>query len=230
MNARPLFALAALLAVASQATAQTYDLGHKPKKGTKTAYTLTFNINGQGQTIVYKAKISNEVVEVKEDGSFLMAMYQSEHQVSVGGVPQQTASETITSVTGYDRYGKPVTMGGDDTTPNAYRTANLTSFIAPVAPMKVGESWKATIVANRETGAVAATHNYMFVGTEKQNGKDVAVIEFTVAESTGANPASAKGKVWIDLATGETVRYEADVKAMPNEAGPVSGKVVMVRV
>lgn len=229
MKTRLLVVLAAGLALAGQASAQTYDLGHKPKKGAKTVYALTFNIDGQGQTIVYKAKITNETVDIKEDGGFLVASYQTDHQVLIGGQSQQTASETITSVTTYDKYGKPVTMGGDDTSPMAYRTANLTSFIAPVTQMKVGESWKATVQANRETGAVAATHHYMLVAVEKQAGKDVAVIEFSVTESTGSNPASAKGKVWIDLSNGEMVRYEAEMKAMPNDAGPVSGKVVMVR-
>jgi hypothetical protein len=108
------------------------------------------------------------------------------------------------------------------------RVANLTSFIAPPSAIKIGESWTVKIEADQEKGAVAATHSYKLVSVQNQGGKDVAVVEFTVTES-GEKGASAKGKAWVEVATGETIRYEATMKNMPTDGGPASGKVVLVR-
>jgi hypothetical protein len=214
--------------LAVQASAQTFDLGFKPTKGSKTNYTLSFAIDGQSQKIVYRAKIRNEVVDAKEDGSYIVASYQTGHEVLVDGVSKQTAADTITTVTTYDKVGKPSAIGGDNANPVSFRVANLTSFIAPPTVMKVGETWTVRILGDKAKGTVDVNHAYKLASVEKQAGKDVAVVEFTVTE-VGANGASAKGKAWIDLSNGETVRYEATMTNMPSDGGPVNGKVTLVR-
>lgn len=218
----------ALFSLAVVSTAQTYDLSYKPTKGSKSVYLLTFNIEGYGQQIIYKAKVTNETVDSKEDGSYIIATYQTDHEVIVSGQSQKT-TETITSVTTYDKVGRPIAMGGDNATPASLRVANLTSFIAPPASVKIGEGWTSRIAGDKEKQTVSVVHTYKLLSVEKQNGKDVALVEFTVTEGAGDAPASAKGKAWIELSNGETIRYEAMLTNMPSDGKPESGKVTLVR-
>lgn len=225
---RPLLVLAVCaLAVPSMAQT-TYDLTFKPKKGAKSVYQLSFDIEGYGQQIIYKAKITNETVDEKEDGSYIIATYQSEHEVIVSGQSQKT-TETITSVTTYDKLGKPLAMGGDNATAASMRVANLTSFISSATPVKIGDTWTVRIAGDKEKGTVGVTHTYKFLSVEKQGGKDVAVVDVSVIEGSGDTPASAKGKAWIEISTGETIRFEAKMTNMPSDGGPASGKVTLVR-
>jgi hypothetical protein len=225
MKTRPLVIAALLAAAAVQAGQQTYSIQYKPVKGSKTAYSLSFAIDSPSIKVTYEAKIVNEVVEVKDDGTFIMASYQSDGVTIVDGVKQPSAAETVTAVTTYDKLGVPMAIGGDNATPESFRVANLTSFLAPGKPVAVGESWTVKIAADEKEKTRAVTHTYKVVSVDK----GVAIVDMSVAESTTDFPASAKGRVWVNLANGEQTKFDLLVKNMPIGGVYIDGKVVITK-
>ncbi len=224
MKARPLFASIALATLTCLAGAQEHSFEYKPAKGEKLAYSFTFDIMGFGQPLLYKATISNEVVDVYEDGGYLMASSQGDSVVVLDGDEQPTIAESVTAVTTYDKLGRPLKIGGDNATPESFRVANLTAFISAGRAIKLGEGWTVEIPGDKEAKTVAVTQQYKLI--QVADGK--AVVEFSVAETEGENRATAKGKITIDLSTLRAIRYEAQVTDLPVGVQLVSGKIEMV--
>lgn len=216
---------ALLLATVAHAGLQNHDIRFKPEKGHKAVYKLAFAIVSQGPQVVYEAKLTNEIVEVREDGTYITASYQTDGVTIVDGKREPSLGETITAVTTYSKYGKPVAIGGDNATPSSFRVANLTSFIAPMNTVKVGESWSAKIEANTEQKTPAATHTYKLVSVE--NG--IATVEMSAVETGGEYPGSAKGRVTINLASGEQTKFDLQVKNMPIGDVYIDGRVVITK-
>ena len=230
MKTKLMLTAAIAATIAAHAGAQTFDLLFKPTKGMKAVYTLSFDIDGQPQPTIYQAKLTNEVVDVREDGTYLSAMSQAEHKAIIGGKVSQQNGQVITAVTTYDKFGRPLANGGDNATPASFRVANLTSFIAPKSEVKVGDEWTVAIKADKDLQTVDVTHVYKLLAIEVQGVKSVAVVEVSAVEGSGANPATAKGKFWIDAANGEMVKYEAAIGNMPtDDGGYFSGKVSIVK-
>lgn len=230
MRTRTLTVPAILLAFVAQAQVQTYDLSIKPVKGKKTTYALTLEIAGQGQRLTIHAKLVNEIVDVKEDGGFIAASYQSDHKLFVNDKAQPAIEESVTGVATYDKQGRPLTIGGDQAGPDTMRIAKLTSFVAPKAPVRVGEEWRDLVPKDKETGSNAVVHNYKLRSVETQNGLRVAVVDVTTTETTDELAGSTKGIVVIDLDTGEQVRYEVQVRNFQVGDQYVNGKVTLVKV
>lgn len=218
-----MFALTVSL-LGSLASAQEYSLDYRPTKGEKLEFLLTFDIDGYGQPLVYRAKVVNETVEVFENGEYLIAASQSDSVVLLDGVEQQTAAEESTAVTRYDKSGRPLSIAGDNATPESMRVANLTSFIGPGRAIKVGDEWSIDIKGDKEAGTADVVQKYRLM----QVVEGVCVVEMQAAETTGANKASAKGLVKIDFKTMQALSYEAAVVDLPVGIQMVSGKLTIV--
>lgn len=218
-----LVALALVVPAVSQA--QGVSLKFKPIKGDKSVYDLSFDIEGLGQSLVYKAKVENEVVEVKEDGTYVVASNQGDAVVVSEGVEQATSAPTTTSVSTFSALGRTLKIAGDEATPESFRVANLTSFVAQEAPIEIGQSWTVDIEADAEAGTVSVKHVYKFLRKETTDGKEIAVVEFSSEEISGSNPCSAKGTLTIEIATGRQLTYSAQVKDLPVGPQFVSGKL-----
>lgn len=225
MKTRSLVFAALLAAAVAQAGQQAYTVLYKPVKGSKAVYTLSFAIDSPGTQVTYQAKLTNEVVDVKDDGTFIMASYQSDGVTIVDGKKEPSPAETITAVTTYDKLGVPTAIGGDNATPESFRVANLTSFLAPSKPVAVGETWTVSIAADKEKGTRAVTHTYKIVSVDK----GTALIDMSVVETAAEFPGSAKGRVWVNLESGEQTKFDLVVKNMPIGSVYIDGKVTITK-
>ena len=227
MNTGTVAVTAALMAAFAQAAPQEYDLRFKPTKGTETFYSLRFLIEGVAEKTVYSALLTNEIVDVREDGSYITASYQTEHKLTIDGEDKTSNAETITAVTTYDRLGRPIAIGGDEATPESFRVANLTSFLAPSSPVSVGETWFVEVPANLVYDTRVVRHDYKLVGFETVIGRRAAVVEVAATEVGGRLAASTKGRVWIDDENGEILKYDVTVTNMPFGDIAASGSVLI---
>lgn len=216
-------AVLSIAAVAQAGQAQT--IVYKPVKGAKTVYSLSFAIESPGLKVTYEAKLTNEIVDVKPDGTFIVASYQSDGVTIVDGKKEPSTAETITAVTTYDKYGKPKAIGGDNATPESFRVANLTSFIAPTKAVGVGDTWSVQIPASDVEKTPSAIHTYKVLAIDK----GVATIEMTVVDTAKDYPGSAKGRVWVNVANGEQTKFDLAVKNMPIGGAYIDGKVVITK-
>ena len=213
----------------AQGQAQTYDLSLRPVKGQKTTYSLTFDITGQGDKMTVKAKLVNEIVDVKDDGTFIAASYQSDHQLFINDKPQKTTPGTVTGVTTYDKFGRPLKVGGDDAGTETMRIARLTSYVAPEGPVKVGDSWKDFMPADKDAGTPSVAHTYTLQSVDMKDGRQVATIEVATSETSEVHPGSTQGILTLDVKTGEQLSYEVQVGNFPVGGQYVDGKVTLVR-
>ncbi|MCH7685936.1 MAG: hypothetical protein IH899_04520 [Planctomycetes bacterium] len=67
----------------------------------------------------------------------------------------------------------------------------------------------------------------IFLKIVKLKGHEVAEIQLSVKETASDHPASAFGKVWIDVKTGNMIKYQVEVKNMPFGDQYINGKVLI---
>ena len=94
-------------------------------------------------------------------------------------------------------------------------------------PLEIGKAWTVTIPADakNETRKIVHTNRLLKIMTLK--GREVAEIQISALETSDDHPASAYGKVWIDLKTGNTIKYQVDVKNMPVGPQYINAKVLI---
>lgn len=227
MNTRTLVALTLLTAAFVQASAQKYDLSPRFTAGNATVYDLTFRIDGMPQKTTYKSKLENEIIDVRDDGSYITSSTQTDHKLIIDGKEVDSPSEELTEVTTYDKNGVPMQMGGDMDSPESFRVAFLTSFLAPSKPVAINETWVIDIAADQEKRIRKVKHTYKLLRISKIGEIEVAEVSIKVREISEDHPASVLGKVWVDIKTGETVRYQIEVLDLPIGAEYIDGGVLI---
>lgn len=227
MNTRTLVALTLLTAACVQASAQKYDLSPRFTAGDATVYDLTFRIDGMPQKTTYKSKLENEIIDVRDDGSYITSSTQTNHKLIIDGNEVDSPSEELTEVTTYNKLGVPTVMGGDMDSPEAFRMAFLTSFLAPSKTIAINETWVVDVKANAENSVRKMKHTYKLLRITKIGDQQVAEIRLTVKEISDDHPATVLGKVWVDVKTGETVRYQVEVLDLPIGSEYIDGGVLI---
>ena len=88
-------------------------------------------------------------------------------------------------------------------------------------PVAVGEKWVREFKANAAFGLVDAKGEYELQALEEKNGALCARIGISYTESTGKNPITTKGLIWIEPASGDDVASDIVVTNIPFGDGEV---------
>lgn len=223
--------LLAMAVMASAAAVQdAVNFRVNPAAGSVFKYrtTGTLAVMGMEAKIDYTSKTT--IVSV-ENGVVVSEVSETKGSVDLGGqvmeMPDMGTSKATLSA-----LGVTTNMEGEMTGPEAWRTAMVQTVTRPEAPVAVGTEWTWSQAGDTAKGTRATEGKYKLVAIEEVEGRKVAKIEMEVKETTGADPASAKGTLWLDIANGMPFKTEVEIKNMPIPGAPepISGKMVITLV
>lgn len=102
-----------------------------------------------------------------------------------------------------------------DESVEAARMYQASSVAFANEPVQVGETWQIQYPRNDRVGLPQAVGNYKFAAQETVNGVATAKIEVDYQESQGSPPVTSKGVAWIEIASGDIVKTELDIRNVP---------------
>lgn len=231
MKSRFMLALFLVSAVAAMAgELQTFRLMRSPKVGQENRLRIKAEIDLLGTTATFTALVIEKVVAIDATGNYTIESRQTEASTHYGTqetkVPDSGARSAV-----YKPSGELLEVKSGNANGVESRLARMGGIVVPDKELKVGESWSHDYSASVSPAVVAGKSDYKLVKTEKLDGRTVAMVEMTYKELSGASPAAANGKVWIDIETGDVVRLESDWKNAPfmGPDVPLNAKVTLVK-
>lgn len=213
-----LFAASLVAALATAYVLEPVSLKRVAKVGDAYKYDLKVDLEMEGMAMTYKAKVSEKILEVKDD-NYISEMTTSEQVVDMMG-SEMPAGDDMTSKTTFGLDGSIKKIETDQATEDMYRFAQLMAFYYPDKPVDTGAKWEIKIPADKDKGTVATTANYEITGRETLMGHDTFKVAYTVKETEGSEPASATVTAWVDVKSGVLVKAEGEMKNAP-QAGMV---------
>ncbi|MEA2554498.1 MAG: hypothetical protein QOJ65_2674 [Fimbriimonadaceae bacterium] len=200
-----------------------------PKAGDTYKYKLNATMDMSGMSATVKGSIIDKVLEVSPSGEYLVESSQADTRAELNG--QEFPIPADSMKTKYTAAGDVLDLQADQVTPEKWRMAQMTKFIYPGNPIKVGDEWTSTVAADTKNGSVAGKATYKFEALEKVGDKDTAKIKVSYTETEGSTPASAEGYTWVDLKDGLPVKSETKWTNAP--IGPsgslINGTVTITR-
>jgi hypothetical protein len=196
------------------------------KEGDTAKYKMTGEMNLMGVTASLTADVQDKVTKVSAD-SYTVESTQGNMQAVVNGSPM--AQPDSTDTTTFKSNGELIDYTSDHASAEAWRIAELTSFILPDKAVNVGATWTSAVVADDKKGTVAATCNYTLEALEKVGKHDTAKVKISYKETTGTDPASSEGYCWIDVTDGSMIKTTATWTNVPIGGAMANGTISMER-
>jgi len=223
---------AALLAVAALAMAAVdgFDIKRSPKEGETTKYRLKADIEAGGGTATLTSLSQEKITKVDADGKYTVETTQLEGKLSFNGQDIDFPTPPP-EVTVYAPGGKIAQIKGDFVDGNRYRVANMGTLFEPGKTVNVGDAWTYNVEADDKTGAVASKVDYKVLSEEKVGDFDTLKIQFSYKETTGSDPASCEGTMWLSKADWTLVKLDSKyVNApFPGAPGPTNASIQITR-
>lgn len=222
-------ALAALGALALAAQ-DTFSLKRTPKEGEVNKYKFQAALSFNGVAVEISADSTEKVLKVDEQGIYTLEQTQGAVHAKFGDQEQDIAEVGSPVQSKHKPNGEVIEMTGTDVDGNAMRLANLSLFVAPEAPAKVGDKWTHEVAANPKNDNIGGKAEYEIASVEKIGDEDAVVVKFSYKEGSGSNPASSDGKVWLSAKTGVLLKLEAEYKQAPApQVGQIDMKIVVTK-
>jgi len=225
-----LFAVFLAAAVNIASGTQGIRLMRNPKVGQETRLRLKAEIDLLGTSALFTALVIERVTAVDAQGNYTIESRQTEATTLYGSQETKVADSGARSAT-YRPTGEIKEIKVGSPTGVDVRLARLGGFVVPDRDLKVGETWSHVYPADSASAKVGGKADYKLAKTDKLDDRPVAIVEMSYKESSGAAPAEANGKAWIDLETGEVVRLESEWKNAPfmGPDVPLNAKVTLVK-
>lgn len=226
--AAALFILAALPAQAQDADKVTLRI--KGEVGQKARYTSTANISlsvaGQDLKIEEETQSESTVKQVNDDGSVVFTQETLSTKTSFNGEPmpdegEKSAPRTLTLAAN----GRLVSYEDPDLDtedPNAslgLRLLHASNLVFSDNPVGPGDTWSVNLPGDDKLGTKAAKATYTFEKFDELNGRRVAIISMTYAESSGSPAMSAKTTHWVEIESGDSIKNTSAVNNVPLDLG-----------
>jgi hypothetical protein len=102
--------------------------------------------------------------------------------------------------------------------------------IFPDTAVSVGTKWTKEIKGDNDLGTRDAKVDYEVLGFEKVNGVDTVKIKLNFEEKEGSPKVTARATLFVDKASGDTVRGEFEIDNLPLPGASGSGKLTSERI
>ena len=225
---RPLLLLTLLVAAPIVWGQDPVALKRTAAEGESAKYKLAVETEISGMKIKFTANVVEKVTKVSADGSYSVSSEQQDATLEVNGESQPAPGEIGAQVTTVFRADGSISdVSGDNVGKDTLRLSNIQSLLWPKETVKVGSKWQGQIQGDKNKETVDVVSNYEVVGREKVGNRDCFKLTFDSKEQSGSDPASTKGTLWVDVASGLMVKNESDWMNMPIAGQMINGKVVL---
>lgn len=220
----------AALSVAALAVQDGISLKRTAKVGDSAKYRLKADVDVQGTEVQFTALVSEKISKVESNGNYVIESTQSEGKATFGGqdMDAPTTSQTMT----YKSTGELLELKAEDTSPQVYRTAILTTFVVTDKPVKVGDTWNVELKKDDKTGAVPVKGSYKVEAEEKVGEVECFKVKYTTKENEGGDAAATvEATSWINKKDGSLVKSEGNWKNVqfPGVPMPINAKFTLVK-
>lgn len=218
-------------AILATASFQGHTLKFSGKAGDVSTYRLTGEFEAQGMTVGLSALLKSKIVSVDANGDYTVEEEQSSMVITFGGqeMPMPPSPPTRSKM---KANGEVISITGDDSGEDTYRAAALTSFYYPSKAINVGDSWTFEGKGDDKLGIKPFTATYKFEAVETVGKYETAKISYTVKETGGSIPATAKGLIWLDTKASDMIKLESAWENFPTPGAPepITGKIKVEKV
>jgi hypothetical protein len=206
-----LAALAAPALMGFRAAEELFAFKAAPKVGSAGDFKETVKLTISGQEVNISTDLHMNVDSVLPSGDFKITQTESNTQVTVGGqsVPAPESKPQSLTIGANGELKEASVEGGDA---NWYRIYNLSVFLHPDTPVKLGQSWTKSLPANKSTGAVALKATYTAVSKEKVGQWNTVKVTYKIQETDVDSPGTGEGTLWINVEDGQPVKEETSFK------------------
>jgi hypothetical protein len=226
MNLRVLFSagLVALTVAVFAGGKDPVTLQWKPKEGASYKFSTKFAGSVQGTDFQITADMVETIQKVNGDKTVTVVDKSSNMQGTAGGqeIPGIPDSQTDTIIEGPD--GHVITRKSDAQQQNP-RADNFSQFIFPTNPVNVGDTWKYVGKGDKAAGTYDYEIDYTYRGADTQNGIQCYKIDVTMKETSGSDPMSGAGTIWLDSDTGELAKVDIKLKNVASPMGAMDLEV-----
>ncbi|MCE9559482.1 MAG: hypothetical protein K8R88_11070 [Armatimonadetes bacterium] len=186
------------------APVENFNLTRRASVGDKATYDVTMSFTQGGIKMVVTGMAKEEVARV-ENRTLVTNRTLSNLSIDMGGQVQKLEDASSIKIIQVDN-GQIVDMLRDKKKPEDFRIANLTQLVVPAGEVPLGTKWKVDLEENAQSG-LRATH-LDFKIEEKTKVGTFAAIRVTLSskETTGKNPMSAEGEVWVSPENGRILK------------------------
>lgn len=208
-------ALCASLAISSAVALSEETIKTSPKQGEKTKFRMEMDI--EGTNVV--AMLSNTILEVKKDGSFVMRESLDSIAIVVNGQEMDLGITNSVKAT-YSPLGELVDYvveAGEMEGSQRWQQGMIVLY--PEKPVSPGDTWKRTVKADSEKGTVASETIYKFVGNETIAGVECWKIEYTFSEKGVELPVTITATLWLDKKDGSMIQGHYSMKNVEFQPG-----------
>lgn len=197
-------------------------LGFRAPVDTTRDYRLEVDIILENTPLKFTSSVKYTVAEQGQEG-YAIRSKQTGAKLTSGGneIPYDEVPETKVS---YLLTGQPAKIEGADITTEDYRFQRLIAVMWPEKAVSAKDKWSHVLKATQEPATVPVESQFTLLAVETLLGRTCAKIGFEIKELSGTQPASAKGTMWIETATGLPVRTQADMSNAPIAEQAVTAK------
>jgi hypothetical protein len=223
-------AFSALLLSPSFALQEKVTLSMKGDVGSTTKFKTTskMEISAEGEKILFESVENLEIKLAKKEGDRLV--FESKvvsSEVSINGEKMEDEEEEESPGAEYSVKPNGELASFKDKDPEAdkestslsLRISQASAQIYSAQPVGVGDAWSFTFPVNKDWGTFAGTANFKLVGIETVGGIRVAKIEYTYLETGAPRNIKSSGTNWVEIASGQVVKYEGKYENVPFDFG-----------
>lgn len=214
------------LVIAAFAALDDINLKRRPKVGDVAEYSVDATFDTEQGAIKFTEKEAEKIVDVSPDGTFKLKVDSTNVAIDVAGqtLPPQPDS-SYTSENAANGSVKSISAT-EEPGPATYRIAHLNAFQAPDGPVKVGDTFKYDIAADKTHMTPGVHAEYTVAGVEKVKDWDTAKLTYSIKETEGDMPSSVTGTAWVSTVDGSIVKLQAVWTNVQPQGVPVplSGK------
>lgn len=185
------------------------------------------NAEIRGNKLVFDEKDVSKTTytKVAPSGDITFEQLTEDAQVSINGrpVPPGDEKHEPDTLTIHPDGTLAAYKEGSATKDEDHVNARLYVATSPVFPKKavgVGDKWSYDYPESADLGLKRAHADFEVVGQENVKGADTLKIQMTYAENGTGQNIAGKGTIWVEKASGDTVREECQVEGVPFPAGP----------
>ena len=202
-----LIAAAAVVSLAC-AVPEPVKLSRKVKVGETNEFKTSMVLRTAGIEINVNMGDTEKVLEVREDGSYVIEQTRHDQNITVSGQAQPSPPDA-TGKLSYSKTGEIVKVESDEATDDSLRLANLMLIVWPTKSVDVGSKWE----ADTKSGA-SIHHSYEILARETVLGHDTFKIALEAGGSSTLDP-SGKATMWVDVKNGQSVKMNGEMKNIP---------------
>lgn len=223
--AAAIIAAVGALALASQ---DSFNLTRRGKAGESRNFTMSAKVEVMGIEASVSAMVTEKIARILPDGALVLQSDSKQGTIDVMGtqqkIPDSSSSMTIKPT------GEIVELKPAEADENSNRREQLASIVLPGASVTTGQKWTHEVKATPLSGNTSGKADYECLGLKTVAGEEAVGIKFSYVETSGDQPASCSGTVWISPKDGWLVLAELNYKAVPlPQAGPSNMSVTVAR-